>query len=109
MFDDECLGSIVNIYNELNLLPFQLQFIQLLLTEKKKNKSSPFTHLNYTKAINLVFPSFSLEKNKNQKTLKTTILRGNFQINQEAEHVLLYHLKNSAVRISSIVLQFPFI
>lgn len=68
VLDDECLGSRVNItYNELNVLPFRLQFVQLPITENTNHLLC--IHFNYTNAMNM-FPSLSLHTHT--PTVQTT-------------------------------------
>lgn len=99
VLDDEYLGSRANdIYNELNLLSFRLQPIQLLLTGNTNYLLC--THLNHRKAINFIFPSLSLKIKKHNKT---TILRKNCQIIRRQKCVLLYPLKNCAVRTCTAI------
>lgn len=88
------MGSLVNvIYHEPKLLSFRLQRIQLLITENTNHHLC--IHFNYTKAINVVFPSFSLKKKIHNYNSGRKLPN-----KQEIKHILFYHLKNSVVRIS---------
>lgn len=60
---------------------------------------------NYKKAINLGMPSFTLEKH----TLQNYNSGKKLPNKQKTKHIVLYHLKNSAVRMSSTVLQCTFL